>query len=342
MEESSMTVDIRPRPTRRLVTSALVGGAGLMFLAQTRFGRALADTFLEEIEKLKPGQFTWHPERSPDGPVAIIVSLPTQLCHVYRNGIRIAVSTVSTGRPTKPTPTGVFTILEKARTHYSSTYDEASMPNMERLTWSGVALHAGGLPGYPSSHGCVHLPLAFSAELYTITQVGTPVIIAGANTEPVSVIHPGLVLGQYAETEFKDIVAKEVTPPAGDQVQHTSIIVSSADRGIDVLVNGDVIVHGVATIDGGAATLGSNVFILSATNADAKGIAWHAIGYSNDGSKPVADPNALIRRIHADDAVIDAIKQRMVPGTVLVTTDLPMMPDTRTGKDFVVMSTGEA
>ena len=88
------------------------------------------------------------------------------------------------GAPAHPTPTGVFTILQKARVHHSSTYDEASMPFTERLTWDGVALHAGGVPGYPSSHGCVHLPLDFAQLLFGVTKVGTTVVIADAHSAP--------------------------------------------------------------------------------------------------------------------------------------------------------------
>ncbi|MBL8907277.1 MAG: L,D-transpeptidase family protein, partial [Rhizobiales bacterium] len=161
---------------RRLLLGAGGVGLGLAFW-QLSHGMSLAQ-LVEEISELKPGQFTWHPERSPDGPVAIIVSLPDQLVHVYRNGVRIAVSTCSTGKPGHETPTGVFTILQKDRNHHSSTYNDAPMPNMNRLTWSGVALHAGQLPGYPASHGCVRLPLEFSKLLFTVTHVGTPVIIA--------------------------------------------------------------------------------------------------------------------------------------------------------------------
>ena len=108
--------------------------------------RALAEA-VREVHALKPGEFTWHPERSPKGPVAVIVSVPEQLVHVYRNGVRIAVSTCSTGKPGHETPTGVFTVLEKDKNHHSSTYNNAPMPNMNRLTWGGIALHAGQLPG---------------------------------------------------------------------------------------------------------------------------------------------------------------------------------------------------
>ena len=100
---------------------------------------------------------------------------------------------MSSGRAGHATPTGVFTILQKARVHHSSTYDEASMPYTERLTWDGVALHAGGVPGYPSSHGCVHLPLAFAELLFGVTQVGTTVVIAEAHEAPQDLVHPGLI-----------------------------------------------------------------------------------------------------------------------------------------------------
>src|SRR5512137_2090283 len=134
-------------------------------------------------EQLKNGEFNWFPERSAAGPILIIVSIPDQRVHVYRNGIRIAASSCSTGKPGHRTPTGVFKILQKDKHHRSSTYSNAPMPNMNRLTWSGIALHAGNLPGYPASHGCVRLPLEFSQLLFTITHVGTAVIIAGSHSD---------------------------------------------------------------------------------------------------------------------------------------------------------------
>jgi hypothetical protein len=131
----------------------LAGMAALAGLAAV--GEGLALEVMKEIAALEPGEFTWHPERQQTGPVAVVVSLPEQRVHVYRNGIRIAVSTCSTGKPGHETPTGVFVVLQKDKNHRSSTYNNAPMPNMNRLTWSGIALHAGKLPGYPASHGCV-------------------------------------------------------------------------------------------------------------------------------------------------------------------------------------------
>jgi hypothetical protein len=101
--------------------------------------------------KLAPGQFEWQPERAPAGPILVVVSIDDQVAYVYRNSVQIARSTVSTGAPGHETPTGVFTILEKNREHESSIYKGAQMPNMQRLTWSGIAMHAGQLPGYPKA-----------------------------------------------------------------------------------------------------------------------------------------------------------------------------------------------
>jgi hypothetical protein len=301
---------------------------------------------VQEISQLKPGQFTWHPERSPDGPVAIIVSLPDQLVHVYRNGVRIAVSTCSTGKPGHETPTGVFTILQKDRNHHSSTYNNAPMPNMNRLTWSGVALHAGQLPGYPASHGCVRLPTEFSKLLFTVTHVGTPVIIANAHSQPSQVTHPGLVLSQYAEHEFDDaegaLQDKKLPHPEAVDAKATSVIVSSADQSITILENGDTVAQGKAYIKDPSQPLGSHVFILTGTHAGSHGLAWHAIGHSADNGGLAPSDEALIRRISGDPAVIEPMKARMHQGLVLVLTDLPAHPDTRTGKDFVILNQAES
>jgi lipoprotein-anchoring transpeptidase ErfK/SrfK len=105
------------------------------------------------------------------------VSLDDQIAYVYRNGVLIARSTVSSGAPGHETPTGVFTILEKNKVHESSIYKGAQMPNMQRLTWSGIAMHAGQLPGYPASHGCVRMP-GHMAEIYFANVTpGTPVTV---------------------------------------------------------------------------------------------------------------------------------------------------------------------
>lgn len=141
---------------------------------------------------MAPGDYEWAPERSLAGDVVVVVSLPQQLVHVYRGGVRIARSTISSGKPGHDTPTGVFTILQKKKMHHSTLYDDAPMPFMQRLTWDGVALHAGRLPGYPASHGCVRLPSQFAELLYGVTNHGGVVVVADdASGFAADVVRPG-------------------------------------------------------------------------------------------------------------------------------------------------------
>ena len=136
-----------------------------------------ATTAISEAASLRPGEFVWQPELAQSGSVEVIVSIPQQRAYVYRGGTLIGVTTVSTGRRGHSTPVGTFTILEKRREHYSNLYNNAPMPFMQRLTWGGVALHAGNIPGYPASHGCVRLPLEFARLLFSATERGGEVHI---------------------------------------------------------------------------------------------------------------------------------------------------------------------
>ena len=127
--------------------------------------------------KLGPGQYLWTQTAASTGPLLLVIDLSAQRALLYRNGVPIAASTISTGRRGRATPRGVFTILQKEVVHRSRTYDDAPMPYMQRLTWKGVAMHAGHLPGYPASHGCIRLPQGFAKRLYAVTKIGTPVMI---------------------------------------------------------------------------------------------------------------------------------------------------------------------
>lgn len=125
---------------------------------------------------LKPGRYLWR-DVDASGDPRVVVSLTDQLAFLYRGETLVAVSTVSSGKETKPTPTGIFPILEKKRHHRSIKYDNAPMPYMQRLDRFGIALHGGHLPGYPASHGCIRLPGKFAAKLFQVTDVGTPVLV---------------------------------------------------------------------------------------------------------------------------------------------------------------------
>lgn len=125
---------------------------------------------------LGPGQYVWAKDLG-EGPAKVVVSLGEQMAYVYRGDRLVGMTTISSGKEGKDTPTGIFSVLEKKPMHRSKKYDNAPMPFMQRIDNYGIALHAGHNPGEPASHGCIRLPSAFAAKLYQLTDVGTPVLI---------------------------------------------------------------------------------------------------------------------------------------------------------------------
>ena len=121
-----------------------------------------------------------------------IVSIKSQQVTFYDADGWILRAPVSTGTTGRETPAGVFAVLEKDKDHHSTLYDDASMPHMQRITWNGIALHGGPLPGYAASHGCVRMPFGFAEKLFDKTRIGMRVIISPDNAEPVEFSHPSL------------------------------------------------------------------------------------------------------------------------------------------------------
>src|SRR6266403_881034 len=132
------------------------------------------------------------PEDPPKGPLQIIISIADQRVSLFDNGALIARSSVSTGTQGHPTPLGVFSVISKQRWHRSNIYSAAPMPYMQRITWSGIALHAGVVPGHPASHGCIRLKNDFAIRLWHLTKRGTRVIIAHDDVQPVEITNPHL------------------------------------------------------------------------------------------------------------------------------------------------------
>ncbi len=127
--------------------------------------------------RMRPGDHHWQEAGDAATPVSVVISVPMQMAFVYRGDVLIAASTVSTGKPGKMTPTGEYTILQKRPFHRSNLYNNAPMPWMQRLTWGGIALHGGALPGFPASHGCIRLPTAFAKRLFAATALGGSVAV---------------------------------------------------------------------------------------------------------------------------------------------------------------------
>ncbi|MDI1264258.1 MAG: L,D-transpeptidase family protein [bacterium] len=129
----------------------------------------------------------------PQGPLIINVSIEQQKVRVHDSNGLFAESPVSTGMKGHATPMGVFSIIQKHKLHHSNIYSGAPMPFMQRITWSGVAMHAGVLPGYPASHGCIRMPMAFAQKMWNWTKMGARVVVTPGEITPASFSHPLLV-----------------------------------------------------------------------------------------------------------------------------------------------------
>jgi hypothetical protein len=145
---------------------------------------AAAELTATDSAALRPGGFVWQAEKAA-GQLRIVIDRSQQRAFVYRGEQLIGVSTVSTGKKGHTTPLGTFAILQKAARHRSNKYSNAPMPFMQRLTWDGIALHAGSLPGYPASHGCIRLPWTFAKKLFAETSLGVIVdVVDGGSPLP--------------------------------------------------------------------------------------------------------------------------------------------------------------
>ena len=276
---------------------------------------------LRRAEHLKPGQWVWASQIAPTGPMLVYVDLSRQLATVYRNGVRIAVSTISSGKAGHETPTGVFTILQKDADHRSSLYNSAPMPFQQRLTWDGVALHAGGLPGYPESHGCVHLPFGFSKQLFAITTLGATVVVMGdaidhVRTSEASLLAPIDATG--ASIAGRDIEDMEYRwQPERAPSGPLTIIVAKRDQRIVVLRNGIEIGRSAATIDDDDP--GSHVITLSATkDGKPRWIYLGLPGHEDDAGRDLDE--ATINRVRTPRIFYEAVKAALRPGTTILVT----------------------
>jgi len=307
-------------------------------------------------EQLKPGEFIWEGQLEPSGPIVIVVSLTDQLAHVYRNGVRIGITTVSTGKKGHGTPTGVFTILNKDKDHRSSTYGNAPMPYSERLTWDGVALHAGGLPGYPSSHGCVHLPSEFARQLFEITEKGMNVVIADEATAPRHVAHPHALAPVDTATGDVQLIAPLANAqdfrwqPEQSPVGPVTVVVSAADQRALVLRNGVEIGQARIALRDPNRSLGTHAYM--AVEGEGKGpnryvshnnaapLRWVAVsmpGHAGGGRwEHETEPTEHFRMPEKFAAALDNLLES---GVTMLVTDAPVLEHT-TGVALHVVKSG--
>lgn len=273
--------------------------------------------------ELKPGEWVLAPQIAPAGPLIVIVDLSAQLARVYRNDVAIGVTSVSTGKPGHETPTGVFTILQKDAHHHSKTYNNAPMPFQQRLTWDGVALHAGGLPGYPESHGCVHLPFEFARELFTLSEMGGTVIISGRAGAPVrlaasDVLAPasvgGTAIAHRPLTGDEKWSWTEEAAPSGP----LSIVVSTSESRIVVLRNGQEIGRSVIAL--ADPSPGTHVYTLHrGTDGQPHWVMVGVPGHENEADHAI--DTTLLAKLRMPRDFHTRLAKAVVPGTsVLVTS----------------------
>ena len=166
------------------------------------------------------------PEDPPKGPLQIIISITDQRVSLFDNGTLIARSSVSTGTQGHPTPLGVFSVIGKQRWHRSNIYSAAPMPYMQRITWSGIALHAGVVPGHPASHGCIRLKNDFAIQLWHLTKRGTRVIIAHDDVQPVEITNPHLfkpkAVSGSPEFQAATVAGKSISPVSNAETPETT------------------------------------------------------------------------------------------------------------------------
>jgi hypothetical protein len=294
------------------------------------------------IDQLEKGQFLWMGNAVTSGPVVMVVSLNEQRAYVYRNGILIGATSVSTGRPGHLTPTGVFTVLQKQKEHRSTIYDGAPMPYMERLTWGGVALHAGGLPGYPESHGCVHLPSEFAKLLYDTSPMGMTVVVASAATEPERVAHPGYL----APVSFQGGQPLTRDPLAPTEVERwqpdlapsgpISIVLSQGSQRVVVYRNGIEIGRARVEISGDQ-PIASHALVLTEGPSstpdpyvpDPTKYRWLRIGVPGRMEEAGTQVNATeLARIRLPADFVRQVNSILAPGATVFVTNETLSPET--------------
>src|SRR2546425_10951426 len=201
---------VNPECKQKRLRTAYLAVAGLAVLiaagddAGARSGRS--ERPIEAIQSRSAGE-----------PVMAIVSLRSQRITVYDAKGWILRAPVSSGQKGRETPAGIFSVNQKVEEHYSNLYDDAFMPHMQRITWSGIALHGGVLPGRPASHGCIRLPFDFAERMFDATTMGMRVIVAPGDVAPIELAHPLLFQpkpGVTALAAARTAQAQEEAPKA--------------------------------------------------------------------------------------------------------------------------------
>ncbi len=302
-----------------------------------------------QVQQLKPGQWLWNAEAVPEGPMLLMVSISQQKAFLYRNGVRIAVSTVSTGKKGHETPTGVFTILQKNKDHKSNLYTDnrnqpASMPFMQRLTWDGIALHAGNLPGYPASHGCVRMPLDFAQRLFSETELGMTVIVSNVLDKPVRDVADTGVFAQSMDSTGR---AQKIEPlsmyedyrwqPEKSLFGPVTVVISTRQHLAVVLRNGVEIGRTKVGVIPGAVVKDQAYLVLEGVSSQRSRIVpdryelnWLRVGTEESDAPMLGLDGGSLRNVVVPLDFAKQVYSILRPGSALVITDADIKLDAPT------------
>jgi lipoprotein-anchoring transpeptidase ErfK/SrfK len=306
------------------------------------------------------------------GPLHIIVSLDRQELTLYSDGQPIARSRVSTGMRGHQTPTGVFSIIQKSRWHRSNIYSDAPMFFMQRITWSGIALHQGVVPNHPASHGCIRMPEAFARQLWTTTTMGARVIVAHGEVAPVAISHPKLFTPKRAPaisqaqavrvaeetwtfaklaskapligataTDFPAVTVPESTTTARSRALKAgpvSVFISRKEGRLYVRKGFEPLFDVPVAIEQADRPLGTHVFTAMAQADDAETTRWTVVSMTAAPAGSPASAAGALDRIAIPQDARDQISELLTPGASLIISDQGLGPETGKGTDFIVLT----
>lgn len=303
------------------------------------------------IESLQKGEFIWLGDATRSGPLLLVVSLDEQRAFLYRNGVLTGVTTVSTGKKGHETPTGVFTILQKNKDHHSNIYNNAPMPYMQRLTWGGIALHAGGLPGYPASHGCIRLPSEFARQLFDVTSTGMTVVVASAASDLHEAASPGFLAP--VDPKGQPVTTLPLMPSESLRWQPELApegpvsIVLSRQGGRVIVYRAGVEIGRARVIFSGTEPVGTHVLMLvegpaqtaQRYNPNRAAERWIEVNIAGHSERAGEEPDpSLAARLELPAEFVSRVSAILAPGATVMVTDEPVTAAT-TGPRLDVINT---
>ena len=309
-------------PTRRNVLCLAIAGA------VWPWGRALQARPFVDRSGLGPGRFIWNPTAAPRGPVVVIASLASNIAHIYRGGVRIGITTCTSGTAARTTPSGAFALLSRSRPPGAGNPQAG-----ERLTWEAVPIQARGLDGYPARAGLVRLPRELAELLLAELPLGSTLIVSRERSLASEVVHPGAFWPGSAEGRRRRVAESVETHPVHSvhdarlTYPVVAIVVSATDRKAYLLRDGALQGEAAIAIREPRRPLGEHVYALTGLTADRSNLRWLAVGIGDRPSdRHVAESLAedSLARVAFDDPqrALD-FAQALHLGSMLVVSDNP-------------------